>query len=120
MKGIIVVLGSPNSDTGLLSEIALNRLNCAISFYFNNPDYKILCTGGFGTHFNTTQVPHARYAIQYLIENHIDEADITQFALSSNTIEDAILAKSIIDTYKPQKYCNNYFRLPYEKSEPSF
>lgn len=101
MKGLIIVLGAPNSDAGILSEIALNRLECAIRFYFNNPEYKILCTGGFGPHFNTTPIPHARYAIRYLIENQIPETDIIEHVLSSNTIEDATLARSIVDGYKP-------------------
>ena len=102
MKGIILVLGAPNSDEGILSDIARNRLDSAKKFYLNNPGFNILCTGGFGPHFNTTSTPHAAYAKKYLIENGIPDNSILEYVLSSNTIEDAILAKPLIDKYKPQ------------------
>jgi uncharacterized SAM-binding protein YcdF (DUF218 family) len=101
MKGIIIVLGAPNSDAGQLSEMALNRLDCAVRFYFNNPGFKILCTGGFGEHFNRTATPHAEYASRYLVAHHIPAGDILEYALSRHTPEDATLSKPILDKYAP-------------------
>ncbi len=97
MKGIIILLGSPNDDKGKLLSIAEERANQAIIEINKNPDYKILPTGGFGKHFNTTKLPHAHYAKQYLLSQGIPETDILEFAISSNTIEDAKYSKPIVD-----------------------
>lgn len=102
MKGIIVVLGSPNSDKGELSEIALNRLKRALSFYKTNKEYKILCTGGFGQHFNTTSLPHAKYAADYLKKSGVPPEDILEYVMSSNTVEDALQAKPVVERFQPQ------------------
>lgn len=102
MKGIIVVLGSPNSESGELSEIALNRLNRTLSFYKINKSYKILCTGGFGQHFNTTSLPHAQYAADYLKRRGVPADDILEYVISSNTVEDALKAKPVVQHYQPQ------------------
>ena len=67
MEGIIILLGSPNDEEGQLSSIGIERANCSIEEYRNHPDYKILPTGGFGEHFNKTDMPHASYAKHYLI-----------------------------------------------------
>jgi uncharacterized SAM-binding protein YcdF (DUF218 family) len=99
MKGIIVVLGSPNSDKGELSEIAINRLDRAVDFFKINNNYKILCTGGFGKHFNTTSLPHAKYAADYLKQRGVPAEDILEYVISSNTIEDALKTKHIIQNY---------------------
>ena len=103
MKGIIIELGAPNSDTGILSEIAVNRLDCAIRFYLDHNGYKILCTGGFGRHFNTTPTAHAVYAANYLMHHQIPAKDIIAFALSRYTEDDAIQAKPIVDKYRPHQ-----------------
>lgn len=102
MKGIILVLGAPNSDEGELSEIATNRLDAAIRFYANNPAFNIICTGGFGPHFNTTSTPHAEYAKKYLIKKDVPETAILEYLLSKNTVEDAMLAKPLVEKYNPR------------------
>ncbi len=99
MDGIIIVLGSPNDEKGNLSDMAFGRLNQAISEYKGRKDYKIVCTGGFGKHFNTTDKPHAFYAVHHLIQQGIPEADILEMAESQNTLEDALLSKPIVDKY---------------------
>lgn len=101
-KGIIVVLGSPNSDKGELSEIAINRLDQVFAFYKINENYKILCTGGFGPHFNTTSLPHAKYAADYLMQRGVQADDILEFVISSNTIEDARKAQAVLQKYQAQ------------------
>lgn len=97
MKKIILVLGSPNDENGNLSQIAINRLECAFSLYQNNDDAKFLLTGGFGEHFNITLDPHASYAQKFLIEKGVDKDDFLEFALSSNTFDDFEKSKLIIN-----------------------
>ncbi len=99
---IMLVLGAPNSDTGKLSEIAINRLDTAQRFYTHNQDFYICCTGGFGLHFNTTATPHAQYAKQYLIDKGISEQKFLELVLSSHTMEDALLAKPLVEKYTPR------------------
>ena len=96
MKGIIVLLGSPNSDRGELLSVARERCERALLEYRQHPDYKILPTGGFGAHFNTTARPHAFYLKEYLVAHGVPEGDILKFAESRNTIEDATLSYPIV------------------------
>ena len=91
---VLVILGSPNSPSGKLSNISLSRLDyCVINY---QPENLLLCTGGWGAHFNTSEHAHAALAQQYLIENGIPEAAFLDFALSGNTVEDAVKAKEIL------------------------
>lgn len=93
-KDVLIVLGSPNSPTGKLSEISISRLNyCAKIYQRGN---LILCTGGWGDHFNTSTNSHASYAKQYLIEKGLLEEDFLDFALSRHTVDDAVKIKLII------------------------
>lgn len=99
MNGIIIILGSPNDEYGNLSDTALGRLIQGLQEYRRRPGYKILCTGGFGEHFNTTDVPHARYAINYLLQQGLSETEILEIVESQNTLEDALLSKPIVDKH---------------------
>ncbi|UCE42934.1 MAG: YdcF family protein [Candidatus Aminicenantes bacterium] len=96
MDGIIIILGSPNDDQGNLSEMATGRLAQGLAEFRRHKGYKILCTGGFGEHFNTTDKPHALYAIRHLIREGVPESDILEIVKSRNTVEDALLSKPII------------------------
>lgn len=91
---ILIVLGSPNSSEGKLSSISIDRLNHCIQ-HFKEGKF-ILCTGGFGAHFNTTLISHATYAKTYLRSNNISENCFLESAISSNTVEDAVKVKSIL------------------------
>ncbi len=95
---IFIVLGSPNSSKGVLSDISKNRLNYCINHY--QKGNLLLCTGGWGPHFNTSENPHALYAQKYLIENGLSENDFLDFAISSNTVDDAVKIKPIISKLK--------------------
>lgn len=99
MDGIIIILGSPNDERGNLSDIAISRLERGMQEYRQREGYKILCTGGFGEHFNTTDRPHAEYSTNYLLQNGIGETDILEIAESQNTAEDAVLAKPIVEKH---------------------
>jgi uncharacterized SAM-binding protein YcdF (DUF218 family) len=99
VKGLIVVLGSPNTDQGELYSIAIERCDTALSEYARHPDYKLLLTGGYGAHFNTTHQPHAAYLKRYLMAHGIREDRFIEYAESSNTLEDASLSKPIALKY---------------------
>lgn len=92
-KEVLVVLGSPNSPTGVLSDISKSRLNYCLKCY--SKEKLILCTGGWGEHFNTAKKSHATYAQEYLIQNSVQEKAFIEIALSSNTVDDAVKIKAI-------------------------
>jgi uncharacterized SAM-binding protein YcdF (DUF218 family) len=95
MKNAIILLGSPNSSKGRLSKIAIGRAKKCFEIF--NPDLDmILCTGGFGVHFNTSDKPHAAYLKQYLMRKGIAENVFLPFANSSNTVQDATKSKEIL------------------------
>ncbi|WP_341215576.1 YdcF family protein [uncultured Wocania sp.] len=94
-KHILIVLGSPNSPEGILSDISKSRLNLCASMYSKNN--LVICTGGWGNHFNTANKPHAYYAKAYLIKKGVVEKDFLDHAISSNTVEDAVKIKQIIE-----------------------
>lgn len=101
MKSILLLLGSPNDNKGNLSQIAKDRNNCAYELYKSNNDIKLVCTGGFGEHFNTTNIPHAQYAKDALIQKGVSKADFLPLILSSNTYDDFIKSKGIIEKEQP-------------------
>ena len=95
MKNVIIILGSPNSVKGRLSKIAIGRAKKCLEI-FNPATDLILCTGGFGLHFNITATPHAEYLKRYLIKKNIPEIHFLGFANSSNTVQDATKSKEIL------------------------
>ena len=95
MKNVIIVLGSPNSPKGRLSKIAIGRAKKCLEIFDSENDL-ILCTGGFGLHFNTSEKPHADYLKRYLIKNGMLENHFLPFANSSNTVQDATKSQEIL------------------------
>ncbi|MDQ8202232.1 YdcF family protein [Pelagicoccus sp. SDUM812003] len=96
-NGIIIVLGSPNSPDGVLFSVAKARCEQAYKLWKDNPTWKILLTGGFGEHFNTTPYPHAKYLSDYLVKLGVAPDRFLEFASSRNTIEDASLSRAIVE-----------------------
>lgn len=94
---ILIVLGAPNSPEGILSATAKNRLDLCFKIFSEND--LILCTGGWGKQFNISDKPHAYYAKKYLLKKGIVESSFSNFALSSNTVDDAVKSKEIISEY---------------------
>ena len=94
MQKVVVVLGSENLPDGILGSIAKDRLNKCIAVF--SEEYHILCTGGWGDHFNTTEKSHASYAIEYLIGKGISKAFILPPILSGHTVEDAVMIKDFL------------------------
>jgi uncharacterized SAM-binding protein YcdF (DUF218 family) len=91
---VLVILGAPNSPEGELSDIAKSRLDRGAELY--SAGKLILCTGGWGNHFNSSAQAHAVYAKEYLLAKGIPESAFLEFALSGNTVEDALKAKPIL------------------------
>jgi len=102
MNNIILVLGAPNDAQGNLSQIAQDRLNCAYNLHRANADFKILCTGGFGAHFNITDKPHYFYAYKFLMEKGVSQHLIGEGVLSTNTVEDFQLSRALIREKCPE------------------
>ena len=100
IPGIIIILGSPNSKEGELYHMARQRCEKGIQEHLNHPGWKIVLTGGFGEHFNTTKQAHNVYLKKYLLERGIAHDVILDSVLSSNTLEDASLSKPIIVKHK--------------------
>ena len=96
---MIVVLGSPNSETGQLSNIAKERCELVLAEYAKHSDWKLLLTGGYGAHFNTTDQPHAAYLKRYLVSRGIPAQQIIEFVESTNTLQDASFSKPIVLKY---------------------
>lgn len=93
-KDVLIVLGSLNSPSGELSDISKSRLDYCANIY--QQGNLILCTGGWGDHFNTSPTAHAFYAKQYLITKGIMEDAFLDYALSAHTVDDAVKIKPII------------------------
>jgi hypothetical protein len=96
IPGIIIILGSPNSKEGELYYVARQRCEKGIQEHLNHPDWKIVLTGGFGKHFNTTKQAHNVYLRKYLLKRGLAPELILDSVLSTNTLEDASLSKPII------------------------
>jgi uncharacterized SAM-binding protein YcdF (DUF218 family) len=96
IPGIIIILGSPNSEEGELYYVAKQRCEKGIQEYLNHPSWKIVLTGGIGEHFNTSAQAHAVYLQKYLIGRGIAPEVILDSVMSTNTHEDASLSKPII------------------------
>lgn len=101
MDGLLIVMGDTNTYDGSLSPIAIDRVLGAFKFLRNNPSFHVLCTGGFGSHFNTSEYPHAQYLQRFLLEEGIEQHRFVEFSLGENSIEDVQLCKRIIQRYEP-------------------
>ncbi|MCM2339489.1 MAG: YdcF family protein [Burkholderiales bacterium] len=102
-EGVIIILGSRNDDNGNLTTNAKKRIEKAIEIFNKYKNYKLLPTGGYGAHFNTTNKPHSFYIKRYLLSERIPESEILQIIESKNTIEDLKFSKKLIDTLEIQK-----------------
>ena len=93
-KEVLIILGSPNSPSGELSAISKSRLDYCARLHSRGK--LILCTGGWGQQFNTSSEAHAIYAKRYLVKKGVLAGDFLDFALSENTVDDAIKIKKIV------------------------
>ena len=100
IPGIIIILGSPNSEEGELYPVAKQRCEKGIEVHLKYPGWKIILTGGFGEHFNKSAQAHAFYLQKYLMERGVAPEAILDSVMSTNTLEDASLSKQRIVKYK--------------------
>lgn len=98
---LIVILGSPNADDGRLFDVAIGRCKLASEIYRENPEQRIVLTGGFGEHFNNSPHPHAKLLENYLTQLGVPEHVIVGRIESGNTIEDALLSRDLIEVLCP-------------------
>ena len=101
MNKLLIILGAPNDHLGNLSQIAMDRLTCALNFYHANAGFNIVCTGGFGEHFNTTAQPHHHYARKFLTERNIPADAFLSCPASSNTFEDFQMTRDLVMEMQP-------------------
>lgn len=96
--GLIVILGAPNDSAGKLSLMAQGRVQLGYELYlrYQAAGYRLLLTGGYGPHFNTTDKPHAYYAWCWLRQFGVSAEAFVEFAESCNTLDDARQAAPII------------------------
>lgn len=101
LAGLIIILGSPNDASGQLAKMGQRRVAKGYAEYQQRrgAPWKILLTGGFGAHFNTTAKPNAYYAQQLLLAWGVSPDAIVEFAESGHTLEDATLARPIVQRY---------------------
>jgi hypothetical protein len=92
----LIVLGAPNSPEGKLSKISISRLDTCAKLY--EPGNLVLCTGGWGEHFNTSKEAHAVHATRYLVNRGLPDNCFLPHALSENTVDDALKIMPIINT----------------------
>ncbi|WP_157676744.1 YdcF family protein [Chryseobacterium sp. T16E-39] len=102
MKSIILILGAPNDANGNLSTTAIDRLNAAYELYQKDKKLSFLCSGGFGEHFNTSHLPHAHYAKEYLIKKGACGNDFLPHLITSNTVDDFRKAIPILTEIDPE------------------
>ncbi len=90
IQHMVVVLGSENYECGALSPMAQARCDGALALCEQLENPILITTGGFGHHFNPTEIPHAEHLKKYLRENQSPDAPITVFPFTecSNTVED--------------------------------
>ena len=103
MQGVIIVLGSQNDAQGRLSTMGLSRVSKALEVFQKQSGYKLLLTGQFGWNFNRTNTPHSEYMKKYFLQHGVPTSGILPSVASTNTIEDLVLAKRLLDKHKIKK-----------------
>ncbi|MHA8086355.1 YdcF family protein [Aquirufa sp. Wall-65K1] len=98
LQEVLILLGSPNSPDGKLGPIALDRVKY-VNELFQQEKRPILCTGGFGSHFNTSPWPHAFLLQQELMKLGVPEDSFLPLAISSNTVDDAVQSKKVLEEF---------------------
>jgi hypothetical protein len=93
---MVVALGFPNTEDGELYNIAKERCEQALIEYAKRSEWRLLLTGCYGAHFNTTDQPHAAYLRHYLVERGVPCQAFVEFAESPNTLQGASFSKPVV------------------------
>lgn len=102
MNKLLIICAASNTSDGELSHIALDRLLTTLQFLKNNPSFHILCTGGFGEAFNTSDYAHAQLMQNFLLEHGIAHENFVEFVLGENLLEDIQLTRRVLSRYSPE------------------
>ncbi|MGB3473013.1 MAG: hypothetical protein WBA51_19525 [Erythrobacter sp.] len=100
MLKLAFILGAPNGTDGTLSSISLRRIEAALERQRNDNCLVLLATGGFGSHFNSTDTSHRELVYRHLeaAGATIDRAEASDL-LSSNTVWTDVLRASPADLF---------------------
>ncbi|MBA4767229.1 MAG: YdcF family protein [Porphyrobacter sp.] len=106
MPKLAFILGAPNDTDGTLSSISLRRIETGIERQRNDNSIELLATGGFGSHFNSTDTPHRELVYRHLeaAGARIDRAEASDL-LSANTVEDIALIVAFTKARGIDDYC---------------
>lgn len=99
---IVVVLGAPNDDSGALSALAQQRGMLAARLYHQlvtRQACQILCTGGFGAHFNCSSTAHWQIQQRHLTTLGVKPEHLLVGVDSRFTFEDAALSKEKLNGF---------------------
>ncbi|MFI6909901.1 ElyC/SanA/YdcF family protein [Nonomuraea sp. NPDC050394] len=100
---LIVILGATNDDSGGLSPMARARAAKAIEVRNMLAGARLVLTGGFGAHFNTTGHPHWRYLADHLSECGVPPQDILAVTESKHTYEDILYLREVVALHRPKR-----------------
>lgn len=92
-RELVVVLGHENSDDGSLSLDALSRANKAVEYIqsiASSTTVLVVVTGGFGEHFNKSNVPHGKLLTQKIADSEIGDVEFLDHVHSCGTLEDGL------------------------------
>ncbi|MGL4474963.1 MAG: YdcF family protein [Shewanella sp.] len=92
MSELILQLGAPNLANGQLSAIAQARCETTFHCWQQAPSQFIMCTGGFGAHFNQSTRFHANWVQDYLVNLGVPSDKFLAPVASRFTFEDASLS----------------------------
>lgn len=88
-----VILGAQWKSTGP-SEVLRRRLDAAVEYLSENPDTKVIVSGGQGANEDITEAAGMR---EYLLEAGIDAGRILVEDASTNTYENLVFSGNILD-----------------------
>ena len=98
LQTLIIQLGAPNNVDGSLPDIAGSRCHATLNIWQQYPDAAILCTGGYGAHFNQTDKPHWYWAQRELLRLGAPASALINGIDSRFTFEDASLTLTWLAT----------------------
>lgn len=87
---VLVLLGGSNDITGRLHPATLARVRGAAWLAWHHPELRILPTGHFGAHFNTSRWPHGELLTRELVRRGVARDRILPWTRTSRTVLDAI------------------------------
>lgn len=103
----IFVLGHSNDAFGRLSDAGLMRIEAAAATMNSlscAEEVRIVPTGGFADHFNTTDRPNWSYAKRALDELGVPKSAVWETGLNSaHTVEDAVLIADFLSSRHASK-----------------